>query len=156
MRNTYTVCPLYEFIALSDFLFAAYTPHIMSTRDEEARQVAPIAIVGMACRLPGNVSTLDDFWTMVSRSRDAWSPVPKERFSSDAFYHPNPQKGGCFNQRGGYFLQHDYSKFDAPFFQMTRQEAIAMGGLSFSSMCPTSHALMRSRSTTTAASGVHI
>ncbi|EAU32451.1 hypothetical protein ATEG_07067 [Aspergillus terreus NIH2624] len=98
----------------------------MSTRDEEARQVAPIAIVGMACRLPGNVSTLDDFWTMVSRSRDAWSPVPKERFSSDAFYHPNPQKGGCFNQRGGYFLQHDYSKFDAPFFQMTRQEAIAM------------------------------
>lgn len=94
---------------------------------KDAGPVAPIAIVGMSCRLPGNVSTLDDFWTMVSRARDGWSPVPEERFSSHAFYHPNPQKGGCFNQKGGYFLNHDYSKFDAPFFQITKQEASAMG-----------------------------
>ncbi|KAL4896611.1 hypothetical protein BDV59DRAFT_198970 [Aspergillus ambiguus] len=93
---------------------------------ENAGQVAPIAVVGMSCRLSGNVSTLDDFWTLLSRGRDGWSPLPEERFSSHAFYHPNPQKNGCFNQRGGYFLDRDNSKFDAPFFQMTKQEAEAM------------------------------
>jgi acyl transferase domain-containing protein len=87
----------------------------------------PIAIVGMSCRLPGDVSTPDDLWTLISRCRDGWSPVPTDRVSAHAYYHPNPQKSGCFNQKGGYFLRHDLSRFDAPFFQITQAEAIAMG-----------------------------
>jgi acyl transferase domain-containing protein len=90
-------------------------------------QVTPIAIVGMSCRLSGNVSTLDDFWTLLSRSRDGWCPVPSDRISSDAFYDPNPQKKGCFNQKGAYFMKHDFAKFDAPFFHISEQEAVAMG-----------------------------
>lgn len=86
-----------------------------------------IAIVGMSCRLSGDVSTLDDFWTLLSRSRDGWCTIPEDRFSSDAYYHPSPQKKGCFNQKGGYFMNRDFSKFDAPFFQITEQEALAMG-----------------------------
>jgi acyl transferase domain-containing protein len=97
----------------------------MSAEDSPA--VAPIAIVGMSCRLSGDVSTLDDFWTLVSRSRDGWRPMPEDRFASNAFYHPNPQKKGCFNQKGGYFMNQDLSEFDAPFFHITEQEAIAMG-----------------------------
>ena len=92
--------------------------------------LAPIAIIGMACRLSGDVSTLDDLWTMISRCRDGWSSIPPERFSSDAYCHPNPEKSGCFNQKGGYFMRHDVSRFDAPFFQITEQEAMAMGMLS--------------------------
>lgn len=88
---------------------------------------APIAIVGMSCRLSGDVSTLDELWTTTTRSRDGWGPVPTDRFSSEAYHHPNPQKKGCFNQKGGYFMQRDLSKFDAPFFQITEQEALAMG-----------------------------
>ncbi|KAH6989651.1 polyketide synthase [Ilyonectria sp. MPI-CAGE-AT-0026] len=88
--------------------------------------MAPIAIVGMSCRLSGDVSTPEDFWTLLSRSRDGWSPVPEDRFSSDTFYHPNPQKKGCFNFKGGYFMKHDLSKFDAPFFHITAPEAMAM------------------------------
>ena len=95
-----------------------------------APKVMPIAIVGMSCRLSGDVSNLDDFWTMITRSRDGWCPMPEDRFTSDAFYHPNPQKKGCFNQTGGYFLQQDLSKFDAPFFQITEEEAKAMGEFS--------------------------
>ena len=34
-------------------------------------------------------------------SRDGWRTIPEDRFSSDAYYHPNPQKKGCFNQKGG-------------------------------------------------------
>lgn len=89
--------------------------------------MAPVAVVGMACRLSGDVSSPDDLWTLVSRSRDGWCEVPEDRISSKAFYHPNPQKAGCFNVKGGYFMKRDVSKFDAPFFNITKQEALAMG-----------------------------
>ncbi|KAK3172947.1 Type I Iterative PKS [Lepraria neglecta] len=89
-------------------------------------QGGPIAIVGMSCRLSGDVSTLDDFWTLLARSRDGWCSTPADRFSHGAFYHPNPQKRGCFNQKGGYYMNHDVAKFDAPFFHIAKQEAMAM------------------------------
>jgi hypothetical protein len=89
-------------------------------------QQIPIAIIGMSCRLPGNVTTPDEFWEMCSRARNVWSEVPKERFNSAAFYHPNPGKQGCFNAAGGYFLKEDVGLFDAPFFSLTAQEATSM------------------------------
>lgn len=88
---------------------------------------APIAIVGMSVRLPGDVSTLDEFWTLLSRARSGWCNIPEDRFSMDAYHHPSPQKRGCFNPVGGYFMNRDLSKFDAPFFNITEQEAKAMG-----------------------------
>jgi acyl transferase domain-containing protein len=95
--------------------------------DGQESLLAPVAIVGMSCRLPGNVSSLGDFWQMMSRAQSGWSEIPKERFSTDAYYHPNPEKKGCFNAKGGYFLSQDPALFDAPFFSLTRQEAEAMG-----------------------------
>ncbi|KAL7922833.1 putative polyketide synthase [Trichoderma austrokoningii] len=97
-----------------------------SNGDAALKAPMPIAIVGMSCRLSGGVSTLDDFWTMLSRSRDGWRPIPEERYSAKAYYHPDPHKKGCFNQKGGYFMTGDMSTFDAPFFNITRQEAEAM------------------------------
>ncbi|ROV97002.1 hypothetical protein VSDG_04049 [Cytospora chrysosperma] len=87
---------------------------------------APIAIVGMGCRLPGDVSSPEDFWEMICRGRNGWSEIPENRFSAAAYTHPNPEKKGTFNARGGYFLQSDPSMFDAPFFNITRAEAEAM------------------------------
>jgi acyl transferase domain-containing protein len=89
-------------------------------------RVMPIAIVGMSCRLPGNVATPDDFWELLSRARSGWSKIPKERFEDGSFYHPNPGKSGCFNAVGGHFLSEDVATFDAPFFGLTSQEAISM------------------------------
>ncbi|KAG6041353.1 Type I Iterative PKS, partial [Claviceps citrina] len=86
----------------------------------------PIAIVGMSCRLPGDVSTLDDFWTLMSRARSGWCEIPKSRLSKEGYWHPNPGKKGCFNSLGGYFLQRDISEFDATFFNITQAEAQAM------------------------------
>ncbi|EHK42694.1 polyketide synthase [Trichoderma atroviride IMI 206040] len=97
-----------------------------SNGDAPSKAPMPLAIVGMSCRLSGGVSTLDDFWTMLSRSRDGWRPIPEERYSAKAYYHPDPHKKGCFNQKGGYFMTGDMSTFDAPFFNITRQEAEAM------------------------------
>lgn len=94
----------------------------------------PIAIVGMGCRLSGNVSSSEDFWEMICRGRNGWSEIPEDRFSAATYTHPNPEKKGTFNARGGYFLQQDSSMFDAPFFNITRAEAEAMG--KFSLMFP--------------------
>lgn len=82
-----------------------------------------LAIIGMACRLPGQVSTADDLWDMCSRRRSTWSEVPKSRFNSEAFYHPNPDRPGSFNNQGAHFLTEDVGLFDAPFFNITLQEA---------------------------------
>lgn len=82
-----------------------------------------MAIIGMACRLPGQVSTADEFWDMCARGRSTWSPMPKERFNSDAFYHPNQDRPGAFNPVGAHFLKEDVGLFDAPFFNITLQEA---------------------------------
>lgn len=86
----------------------------------------PIAIVGMACRLPGNVSSPGEFWELCTRARTGWSEIPKERFNNGSFYHPNAGKGGCQNAVGGNFLNVDLAAFDAPFFGLTEKEAISM------------------------------
>lgn len=86
----------------------------------------PIAIVGMSCRFPGNVSTPDEFWELLARSRTGFSAIPPSRFSANRFVHPNPGKGGTTNAHGGNFLTHDLKAFDAPFFGFTQQEAISL------------------------------
>lgn len=86
----------------------------------------PIAIVGMACRLPGNVSSPTEFWELCARARSGFSDVPKERFNHEAFYHPNPGKTGAYHAAGGYFLGSDVTAFDAPFFGLTEKEALSM------------------------------
>lgn len=91
-----------------------------------SKKTLPIAIIGMACRLPGNVSTPAEFWELCTRARTGWTEIPKERFNSDLFHHPNPGKGGCFNPAGGNFLNVDLAAFDAPFFGLTEREAISM------------------------------
>ncbi|OKL60218.1 hypothetical protein UA08_04929 [Talaromyces atroroseus] len=92
----------------------------------QENQPQKIAIIGYACRLPGNVSSPTDLWELCTRKRSGWSPIPKDRFASGAFHHPNPSKVGTFNPTGGYFLQDDIARFDAPFFNITAQEAISM------------------------------
>jgi acyl transferase domain-containing protein len=93
----------------------------------DQHQPMPIAIVGMSCRLPGEVSTPGDFYRMLCRKRTGWSAVPADRFTAEAYHHPNPDKKGSFNSEGGYFLKDDISMFDAGFFDITKKEAESMG-----------------------------
>jgi acyl transferase domain-containing protein/NADPH:quinone reductase-like Zn-dependent oxidoreductase len=86
----------------------------------------PVAIVGMACRLPGGVTDADEFYELCCRARSGWSEIPEERFSKVGYHHPNSDKLGCFNPIGGCFLSEDIALFDAPFFNITEREAISM------------------------------
>ncbi|KAJ5902692.1 hypothetical protein N7495_003220 [Penicillium taxi] len=93
----------------------------------EGRVLQPIAIIGYACRLSGQVASPGDLWELCTRGRSGWSLIPKDRFSAGAYHHPNSSKPGTINPEGGYFLnEENLSRFDAPFFNVTVQEAISM------------------------------
>jgi hypothetical protein len=100
--------------------------HKLPPTAEAKANIMPIAIVGMACRLSGDVSTPDEFWELCSRARSGWSPIPEERFNNASFHHPNPGKSGCHNPTGGHFLKDDLAFFDAQFFSLTAQEAVSL------------------------------
>ncbi|KAI9367734.1 beta-ketoacyl synthase, partial [Aspergillus egyptiacus] len=86
----------------------------------------PIAIVGMACRFPGEATTLSKFWEMMENGRAAHSAVPSDRFDAEAWYHPSHERKGSIQPRSGFFLAEDPAVFDAPFFSMTAKEAAGM------------------------------
>ncbi|KAI2473290.1 ketoacyl-synt-domain-containing protein [Annulohypoxylon bovei var. microspora] len=92
----------------------------------ESEAPMPIAIVGMSCRLPGDVSSPGDFWKLLTKGRSAWSKIPRGRFNQEAYNHPNPEKKGTINSQGGYFLSQNLEMFDPGFFDMTRKEAETM------------------------------
>lgn len=53
-----------------------------------------IAIVGMACRFPGDADSIENFWEMIRDGKDAWSEIPSDRFNVKGWYHPDPNRPG--------------------------------------------------------------
>ncbi|KAL8872020.1 MAG: hypothetical protein Q9174_002276 [Haloplaca sp. 1 TL-2023] len=85
-----------------------------------------IAIVGIGLRLPGNVTGLDDLWTVLAEGRNCWTPVPTDRYNEEAYLHSRPDAPKTHNHRGGHFLSQDIAAFDAWFFHIPPAEAQAM------------------------------
>ncbi|OQE09842.1 hypothetical protein PENVUL_c005G09092 [Penicillium vulpinum] len=92
----------------------------------------PIAIIGMACRLGGDASSPSKLWEMCTSARDAWSPIPQERFNAKALYHPNRERVGRNHAVGGYFLNEDVALFDAGFFNFSGD--VASTGIYYTSV----------------------
>ncbi len=82
-----------------------------------------IAVIGMACRLPGGVDNPESLWSLLSEGRDGWTEVPKDRWDWKSFYHPDPDAREAANFSHGYFVQQDISAFDARFFSIPGTEA---------------------------------
>ena len=89
-------------IALNDWYAEAVADEELSLLSDHDDSRMQIAIIGMACRLPGYTSNLQSFWDLCVKARDTWSEVPRQRFSQETFYHPNPDQTNCVSRRLSY------------------------------------------------------
>jgi acyl transferase domain-containing protein/protein-L-isoaspartate O-methyltransferase len=121
---------------MSDFLarISNYSPkrlalladelHARAERLERARR-EPIAIVGIGCRLPGDVDSPERYWQLLRDGVDAITEVPADRFDIDALFDADPDRPGKVSTRWGGFVG-PVDGFDAPFFGISPREAQSM------------------------------
>ncbi|GAB3434069.1 type I polyketide synthase [Actinophytocola sediminis] len=95
----------------------------MENSREDARDA--IAIIGMGCRLPGDVNSPEAFWNSLVDSLDAIGEVPADRW---AHYRESSQENAAALRRmtglGGFVSEVD--GFDAAFFGISPREAALM------------------------------
>lgn len=92
----------------------------------ENKQNEPIAIIGMACRFPGNSNTPDKFWEFLKNGGDVSVEVPSERWNYKDYYDADPDAPGKSYVKEASFLSDDITLFDPAFFGISPSEASEM------------------------------
>ncbi|HYO72994.1 MAG TPA: SDR family NAD(P)-dependent oxidoreductase [Archangium sp.] len=129
--------PLPATLAFNFPTVQALTEHLSSLLESEAPRAAapevhtptasdePIAIVGMACRLPGGADMPEAFWRLLREGTDAISEIPADRWDVDAWYDADPEAPGKMYVRSGGFLR-EVDRFEPQFFGISPREAESM------------------------------
>ncbi|OTB04503.1 hypothetical protein M426DRAFT_261766 [Hypoxylon sp. CI-4A] len=86
----------------------------------------PIAVIGMACRLPGRCATPQDLWEFLRDGGVADTKPPPGRFDLKGHYNSS-QKPNTMKTPGAMFMETvDPADFDAPFFNINYSDASSM------------------------------
>lgn len=86
-------------------------------------QPEPVAIVGMAMRLPGDIHTSEALWELLINNKTTRGPVPRTRYNSDGFFTASGRPGST-GVRHGHFLSEDdgIDVLDTSFFNLSKSE----------------------------------
>ncbi len=87
--------------------------------------VSPVAVIGMACRLPGGIDSPAGLWAALLRGEDAVTGIPLDRWDAEEYYDPESGVPGRSVSKWGAFLD-DVAGFDADFFGISEREATAI------------------------------
>ena len=87
--------------------------------------VTPVAVIGMACRLPGGIDSPEQLWEALLRGDDLVTEIPPDRWDADEYYDPEPGVPGRSVSKWGAFLD-DVAGFDSEFFGINEREATAI------------------------------
>ena len=95
----------------------------VSNGQKAGSKFVPIAICGMACRLPGGIASPQELWDFLIAGGDARCRVPDTRYNL-AGYHCKTKKAGSTVAEHGYFLDEsvDLGALDTSFSSMARAE----------------------------------
>lgn len=86
---------------------------------------APLAIVGIGCRLPGGCDDWQSFWRLLEEGRDAIEETPEDRWSRAKFFQAGKARPGKTQTRwGGHVAGID--EFDPQCFGISPREAAGM------------------------------
>ncbi len=102
-------------MTLSDFARATHSAQT---------PVTPVAVIGMACRLPGGIDAPEKLWAALLAGDDLVTEIPHDRWDPDEFYDPEPGVPGRSVSKWGAFLD-DVAGFDLDFFGINEREATA-------------------------------
>ncbi|WP_428927528.1 SDR family NAD(P)-dependent oxidoreductase [Marinibacterium sp. SX1] len=100
---------------------------MLDSSNESARNAASkkIAVVGIACRLPGGVTGPDSYWQLLEDKKCGIREVPSDRWSVDHFYDSDPNALSRSQTKWAGFLD-DVKSFDPGFFGLSPREATSM------------------------------
>ncbi|KAI9728591.1 MAG: Type I Iterative PKS [Cirrosporium novae-zelandiae] len=106
------------------YLGSSGSSGISTPATETIRNGQDVAIIGLACRLPGDATDAEAFWELLCSARSAYSDT--DRFNADGFQDNGTGKLNSSATRGGHFLRQNVAAFDASFFSISRNEALAI------------------------------
>lgn len=87
------------------------------TRVRGSKQ-SKIAIVGMACRLPGGATDTERFWQLLEQGLDVHRKIPADRFDADSHCDPTGKRVNTSHTSYGCFID-EPGLFDAPYVTWT-------------------------------------
>lgn len=77
-----------------------------------------IAVVGMACRFPGGIETIDGLWSALALRLNTATEIPESRWSSEYYFSEDERAPAKGYVRRANFLAQDVRTMDAAFFDL--------------------------------------